>query len=467
MAERHRPTPEEATEPDLDFSVFLEEMTAHFSTFESRAAEVVASPEGAPRLKAVEVTAGEIGGAMDKVQSGAGQAELDWVLDPANFAEASEMLPGDYYYFFPHATDVGDNRRVPYVRTRGASFGGNSLPRSDEWGENDRIVVFDKERSPAQSSSKKSFLSAERVRRIKDFFLKRKAKNASKVEFKGIPLSRRRLLQFVALGAASAVSRDTPVFSENGHFGVPLEEKPPTDPHERVLFEVARAERLLKASDPLEMLKSPYLVSALYYSDEFIAKIKAEGAENSGQTIITTLASQITPLVRMRFITALEKKAKASGHSLYQPMVTPLDVAHLDYGKGENHPNALDIFASEGTKVRSVYPGIVILAEDGWNSKDSFSTSSFKGGNAVIVFSPYQNSFLRYCHLDTVSAHVGKFIDAGTIIGTVGNTGENASLPGHGKHLHLEENLVFSVRGEMHPRGGKGLRMDFDAIEGK
>ncbi|MDO8523820.1 MAG: hypothetical protein Q7R74_01170 [bacterium] len=103
-------------------------------------AEQAAPQEGAPRLKAVKVEANTVGEAMDKAGGGAGQAELDWVLNPANFAKAAKMLKGGSYYFFPNA---GDGVLVPSVRWNAGEFWRSSALRDDWWNSIDRVVVRD------------------------------------------------------------------------------------------------------------------------------------------------------------------------------------------------------------------------------------------------------------------------------------------------------------------------------------
>ena len=103
--------------------------------------EKVASPEGNPRLRAVKVQANTIGEAMGKAGgTPAGQADLDWVRDPANFAKAKKMLKGGTYYFFPAAADGED---VPFVDEFGGGFWQFSFHRDDRWGSDDRVVLRD------------------------------------------------------------------------------------------------------------------------------------------------------------------------------------------------------------------------------------------------------------------------------------------------------------------------------------
>lgn len=230
-----------------------------------------------------------------------------------------------------------------------------------------------------------------------------------------------------------------------------LQEQPPSDLKERIRFEVQRAEILLRRPNPLDMLASPYLVDALYFSDAFIKKIETSGAENPGQSVIGALAPKISLADRMRYVRALGElsrpvlESEASGERL----VPPFSLMSLDFGQGKNHTDAIDIFAPEGTEVCSVTSGIVVLAETGWDQNNPFSTSSFKGGNAVIVYDPKAMEFYRYCHFDTVAAQKGSLVQAGARLGTVGNTGQNASRAGHGNHLHLEINRLNLPMGEM------------------
>jgi hypothetical protein len=86
----------------------------------SRRPEKIASPEGAPSLKAIQVSAEKIGEAMSEVERGAGREELKWVLEPANFAEAVKMLTGGAYYFFPKAAN---GNKFPYVYPQIGKFG--------------------------------------------------------------------------------------------------------------------------------------------------------------------------------------------------------------------------------------------------------------------------------------------------------------------------------------------------------
>lgn len=80
--------------------------------------------------------------------------------------------------------------------------------------------------------------------------------------------------------------------------------------------------------------------------------------------------------------------------------------------------------ADEGDAVVASASGIVTTA-------DSTSTRSY-GHHVVIDHGNGESSV--YGHMDAVSVIVGQYVDQGSLIGTVGNTGNS-----HGAHLHFEE----------------------------
>src|ERR1019366_8147170 len=101
---------------------------------------------------------------------------------------------------------------------------------------------------------------------------------------------------------------------------------------------------------------------------------------------------------------------------------------------------AIDLFAPEGTPVIAVSRGVVVLADRDWSPENLFSTTSRKGGNAVIVFDPDRDRFYRYCHLSYVKMSSGDLVAAGERLGDVGHSGLNASLAGPGRPPHFETN---------------------------
>jgi len=203
--------------------------------------------------------------------------------------------------------------------------------------------------------------------------------------------------------------------------------------------EVARGKNLLAANDARKILDDPYLVSAMYYSDLFFLKIRQKTSVCAPQDeLMLDLAALITPAVREKYIAKLRTLANGvSGEDL----VLPLDhYEKIARNCRSCHRDAIDLFTEEGSTVRSMSSGIVVLAEGGWRPDRQLTVASPKGGNEVIVFDPTKERFYRYCHLGSISVKVRDVIHAGQAIGTVGHSGTNASLPHRGRHLHLEIN---------------------------
>lgn len=210
---------------------------------------------------------------------------------------------------------------------------------------------------------------------------------------------------------------------------------------DRIQTEVERARNLLSLENPLEALKSKYLVSALYYSDTFLAhalnSVPSESDE-SGR-ILHGIAPLITPNIRKRYVDALTVRTSVLYGGLPEGKYSQ-PLPGLDFGHGESHPDAVDIFALKGTPVFNVRRGIIVLAESEWTEDYPFSETSPKGGNSVIIFNGDSNQFYRYAHLEMVSVSSGHAIESGARIGTVGRTGLNASQARSASHVHLEIN---------------------------
>jgi murein DD-endopeptidase MepM/ murein hydrolase activator NlpD len=88
----------------------------------------------------------------------------------------------------------------------------------------------------------------------------------------------------------------------------------------------------------------------------------------------------------------------------------------------ENRHFAIDVSAPEGTPVRAVADGVVILAE-----------YSVENGH-VIAISHANNLVSFYKHNKVLARQVGSYVSAGEPIAFVGNSGENTTGP----HLHFE-----------------------------
>lgn len=106
---------------------------------------------------------------------------------------------------------------------------------------------------------------------------------------------------------------------------------------------------------------------------------------------------------------------------------------HAPRGSTRRH-EGIDIFASRGTPVRSTTRGVV-----------SRIATSKLGGNVVWVFGPGGQRHY-YAHLDQVaSIRTGQRIDAGALLGFVGNTGNARHTP---PHLHYG---IYTRQGAINP----------------
>lgn len=214
----------------------------------------------------------------------------------------------------------------------------------------------------------------------------------------------------------------------------------------RVSTEVAKATALLSNVAPEAFLASPYLASAVYYHDGLFDdfnenKPDADPADRIIAHIVRRLPSRAKQRAIASFSTTLGVACSELGASRLLP---PLQYEPISNSSRNVHRYAIDLFAEEGTPVRSSTRGLVILAENGWQSGDWFSTSTVRGGNTVIVFDPDTLRFFRYAHLERSTVLPGAYVEAGDEIGAVGHTGFNASRKGHGRHLHWEINEYAS-----------------------
>ncbi len=98
-----------------------------------------------------------------------------------------------------------------------------------------------------------------------------------------------------------------------------------------------------------------------------------------------------------------------------------VDSWHAPRSGGRRH-EGIDIFASRGTPVRSTTGGVVVRRGE-----------NRLGGRVVSVLGPGGQTHY-YAHLDDwADIEVGDWIDVGTTVGFVGNSGNAATTP---PHLH-------------------------------
>jgi murein DD-endopeptidase MepM/ murein hydrolase activator NlpD len=227
---------------------------------------------------------------------------------------------------------------------------------------------------------------------------------------------------------------------------VSLDVQPTPEIEAQVAEEVAKAKRILDDLNSDNLFASPYLVSAIYYHDGFLSGFPVDrSSADPERRIIGQIGNMLSPEGKARFMRLLHEIWARSEPTGPQRSAEP--VAYSASGGGRlSHRYAIDLFAPEGAAVYAVSRGMVVLADRDWSLASLFSTTSRKGGNAVIVFDPDHDRFYRYCHMSTVEVAAGEIVAAGQIVGSVGHSGLNASQPGHGHHLHFETNEYLEGR---------------------
>jgi peptidoglycan LD-endopeptidase LytH len=90
---------------------------------------------------------------------------------------------------------------------------------------------------------------------------------------------------------------------------------------------------------------------------------------------------------------------------------------------GRRQHEGVDIFAKRGTPVLSAAAGVVTRVAE-----------TRLGGRVVWVWNPARGLRLYYAHLDRQLVATGERVEAGDVLGTVGNTGNARTTP---PHLHF------------------------------
>ena len=228
----------------------------------------------------------------------------------------------------------------------------------------------------------------------------------------------------------------------------------PKEEIEGVKDEAKECRKIIEQGEYEKILEHPYLVSALYYSKQAIEKMLPP-YKSPNEEIIANIYPAITRQFRENYIKYLKKSiAEKSTKTQIKKLKTRSKLLKiLGFGKNleKNHKDAIDLFIKEGSPIHTMSGGLVVLAENGWDKNNNSSTSSNKGGNTVIIFNPEDESFYRYAHMRETKTKTNLIIESGKEIGTVGDTGENASKKGHGGHLHFEINKYDRESGTMIP----------------
>jgi murein DD-endopeptidase MepM/ murein hydrolase activator NlpD len=251
-----------------------------------------------------------------------------------------------------------------------------------------------------------------------------------------------KLLVLIAVAACFAQSAEAYRTTRRHPVSSPLslDVHPTAEIEAQVAEEVAKARRTLDELNTDNLFASPYLVSAIYYHDGFLSGFPVDrSSADPERRIIGQISNMLSPERKARFMRLLHEVWAQSGPAAPERSAEP--VAYSASGGGRrSHQYAIDLFAAEGAAVYAVSRGMVVLADRDWSPASLFSTTSRKGGNAVIVFDPDHDRFYRYCHMSAVQVSAGELVAAGQIVGSVGHSGLNASQPGHGRHLHFETN---------------------------
>lgn len=81
---------------------------------------------------------------------------------------------------------------------------------------------------------------------------------------------------------------------------------------------------------------------------------------------------------------------------------------------------------------------LILSTEDIWAPG-----SQIRGGRYVWALDPSRDQMFYFAHMNTIAAHAGDFLAAGSTIGTVGRTGKNATPTRSPTHLHM---MVLMVK---------------------
>ncbi len=161
----------------------------------------------------------------------------------------------------------------------------------------------------------------------------------------------------------------------------------------------------------------------------------AQGSSAMGSELLTPLMLLLLEQLLSRQVNQSPSPAPAAGQAnlfstgFYPPTAagapspTPwgLPVSGRLTQKFHASHNGLDFGIPVGTPVRTTMDGRVVYA--GWNGQGY--------GNLVIVENGAYRTY--YAHLSSVPVSVGQQVNAGTVIGLSGNTGNST-----GPHLHYE-----------------------------
>lgn len=181
--------------------------------------------------------------------------------------------------------------------------------------------------------------------------------------------------------------------------------------------------------DAVESFKAQKVESEEPQSEEYSEKVNEEKTTETQETENSEEAREISEESEAQPKQNIPVNASMSGYAFNKTMQKPVDGEitsefgfreHPVYG-GERFHTGLDIGADEGTAVKAAFSGKVTFA--GYD--DSF-------GNFIEISHGSEIKTL-YCHLQSLYADENDLVEAGQVIGFVGQTGVAT-----GPHLHFE-----------------------------
>lgn len=97
---------------------------------------------------------------------------------------------------------------------------------------------------------------------------------------------------------------------------------------------------------------------------------------------------------------------------------------------GFNFHRGIDIENARGTRIYAAHKGIV--------SDVTMYGSSAPSGNTVLIMHPDSPMFSSYCHLDSVDVAKGQWVTPNTVIGRMGDSGNQNRV-----HLHFGFQILY------------------------
>ncbi len=117
----------------------------------------------------------------------------------------------------------------------------------------------------------------------------------------------------------------------------------------------------------------------------------------------------------------------------------PQSFWYYPWGKSGTH-KGVDIFAAEGTNIRSAVDGIVV-----------YTGQLGMGGNVIVVLGPKWR-FHYYAHLQEIKTKRFALVSTSTVIASVGTTGNAKGKPPH-LHYAITTLLPYFWRIDNSPQG--------------